>query len=70
MKTAQWRQRKPPGSWHAEQKRGQWFAVDQRTGRRFRAVSREDAEGKCSENIVRELSGLATVPAAVIWGKL
>jgi hypothetical protein len=61
--------REKPGGWFTDEKRGQWYAVDRRTGRRIRVHDRERAAEVCAENNERELCNAATIPQAFIWGK-
>lgn len=59
--------REKPGGWYTDVRRGRWFAVDRRTGRRVKAHSREHATSLCADNNRRELCSGATIPAAFIW---
>lgn len=61
--------RERSGGWHTDQRRGRWYAVDRRTGRRVKAHDYERAVAMCAENNERELCNAATVPQAFIWGK-
>lgn len=59
--------REKPGGWYTDHRRGRWFAVDRRTGRRVKAHSREHAASLCADNNGRELCSAATIPQAFIW---
>lgn len=68
MRTMKIEKRERPGGWRTECKRGQWYAVDRRTGRRVRAHGADHAAAIASDNNIRELCFPATTPAACVWG--
>lgn len=66
MKTVK---RERPGGWYTDVRRGRWFAVDRRTGRRIKAHNHTHAIALCEGNNNRELCAVSTVPQAVVWGR-